>query len=96
MDCESEIWLCCDNRIGFGPSRTLDTNLVEVNATFAVHLTQPYPWPIGHVTPTLLEFRHRFVDCEVAVGSIGPPDANRAPITERSIKKPHRGGDDDY
>jgi hypothetical protein len=96
MDCESEIWLRCHNRIGFSPYCSVDSNLVAIDATVTMHLLEPHPWPVGHVTPTLLEFRQRYVDCEVAVGSVGPHDANRAPVTERSIKEPHRGGDDDY
>ena len=61
-----------------------------------MHLAKPQPRSIDDVAATIFEFERYSPDGEIPIGTIGGPDADRAPVVERSIKEPHRGGDGDY
>ena len=74
----------------------LDTKFVDVKTDIAVHLREPHPWAINDCSTTCLKFWAHSPNGEVPVGSFGASDADRAPVDERSIKEPHRGGDGDY
>jgi len=96
LDCESKIGLRCHNCVGFGAYCGVDSNRVEVNAKIAMNLAKPHPSTVGDSVSAFLPLRWCCPDGEVTVSLVGQADANRAPVTERSIKNPHRGGDNDY
>jgi hypothetical protein len=55
-----------------------------------VHLCQPDPRTINDRAATRFELGARSPNGEIAIDVFCAPDADRAPVDERSIKEPHR------
>jgi hypothetical protein len=63
---------------------------IDVDTPIAVHLSKPHPRAINNRAATGVEFMVRVATSEIAIGFFCAPDADRAPVDERSIKEPHR------
>ena len=57
VDCQREIGLRCHNRIGLGPYCSVDSNLIAIDATVAMHLLKPHPPTVGDSIAALILLR---------------------------------------
>jgi hypothetical protein len=68
----------------------IESNNIDVDTPIAVHLCKPHPRAINNRAATGVEFMVCVAKSEIAIGFFCAPDADRAPVDERSIKEPHR------
>jgi hypothetical protein len=77
-------------RIGWSTTCTFESNGIDVDTDIAMHLSKPHPRSIDNRATTGVELMVRVSNGEIAISFFRAPDADRAPVDERSIKEPHR------
>jgi hypothetical protein len=92
LNTQSDIRRRCHYSIGFGPNHDIDSKFIDIETERPVNLTKPNPRSTTDALPASLEHWSRSCDGKVTVGSFCRPDADRAPVRERSINEPHGGG----
>jgi hypothetical protein len=90
LDRKCQIGSTGHRRISSRAACTLESNGIDVDTPIAVHLSQPHPRAINNRAATGVEFMVRVATSEIAISFFCAPDADRAPVDERSIKEPHR------